>query len=198
MKGKDDMVIQFLEENKELLNTHMLKILPIFKGRLKDDGIQGLMEYANQYLDAIHEKVDMAGKTTCSSGCSFCCYTDINLSTFEASYINAVIEHYDIKVDEVRLKKQQTKKWHRLKHNDKRCVMLSEEGSCMIYDYRPVICRLWNSTEEPKHCDSKGQSQSTRTARVVEAWAVALVLFQLDSEEGVDTRGLFLHKLIEL
>lgn len=196
MKG--DLVVQFLEENKELLNTHMELILPTFKKILKEDGIEGMMSYANQYVDAVHEKVDMAGKTTCGSGCSFCCHSDINMSTYEASYINAVIEHYDIKVDEVRLKKQQTKKWHKLKYAEKKCVMLGEENECMIYDYRPMICRLWNSTEDPKFCDQKAGSTETRTARVVEAWAVTLVLYTLDSEEGIDTRGLFLHNLIQL
>lgn len=198
MVGKDDLVKEFLMQNKEILEEKMQDMLPVFKKVLKEDGIQGLMQYANQFIDAIHDKVDMRTKTTCSNGCSFCCYTDINLSSFEASYILGVLDYFKIPINTTRLMKQQAKKWHKLKYNEKRCIMLDDLGDCMIYEHRPVICRLWNSTEDPKYCDSKGGHNVTRTARVVEAWAVALVLYEMDSENGIDTRGVFLHKILEI
>lgn len=194
----DNQVLQFLQENKFKLEVETKKMLPFLKEELKNHGIQGVVEYAYGYVDTVHDKVGMVSKTTCGSGCSFCCYSDINMSSYEASYINAVVELLGTPIDIKRLKRQKSKSFHRLKYADKACVMLDDKGACMIYDHRPMICRLWNSTLDPKHCDSKAGYQITRTARVVEAWAMSLALYQLDMEKGINSKEIFLHKILEV
>lgn len=194
----NSLILQFLEDNKVKLDTEMRKILPFLKKEEKKRGIQGVVEYAYAFIETAHAKVDMSSKTTCGSGCSFCCYSDINMSSYEGSYILGVIEYLGIKVDKALLKKQNAKKWHKLKYAEKACVMLDKTGNCQIYEHRPLICRLWNSTEDPKLCDSKAGFSVTRTARVVECWAMALALFQMDKEQNINSVEIFLHKIIEI
>lgn len=194
----DSQVLQFLQENSVQLKTEVEKILPFLRKEEEEHGIQGVVEYAYGYIDTVHKKVDMASKTTCGSGCSFCCHSDINMSSYEGSYILGIIEYLKIPINTTRLEKQQSKKFHKLKYADKACVMLDKKGNCMIYDHRPIICRLWNSTSNPKHCDGKGGYQKTRTARVIESWAMSLAIFQLDMERGINSKEIFLHKIIEL
>jgi len=194
----DKQVLQFLEENKEKIEVEVLKMLPILNIEKQLHGLQGMVEYAYGYIDAVHEKLDMASKTTCSSGCSFCCYSDINMSFSEATYIYSVIDHLKIPYDKALLKKQNSKKFHKLKYADKACVMLDKDGSCKIYDHRPVICRLWNSTSEPKECDSKSGYNMTRTARIVECWAMSLALYQIDMTNNINSKEIFLHKILDL
>ncbi|MCK4521049.1 MAG: YkgJ family cysteine cluster protein [Nanoarchaeota archaeon] len=193
----DKQIIQFLKENIELLGTTAEKLLPLLKKEREENGIQGVVEFAYNYVEEIHKKVDMENKTTCHSGCSFCCYSDINITSFEASYILGVIEYFKIPLNTIKIEKQNAKSWHKLKYAEKGCSMLDSAGDCMIYKYRPLICRLWNSTSDPKLCDSREGYSKTGTARVVEAWAMSIALVELDAEEGEATRGIFLHKILK-
>lgn len=194
----DNQVIQFLQENKEQIKNHVVKIMPFLEKEMEKNGFSGVVQYAYGFIDKTHEKLDMAGKTTCSAGCSFCCYSDINMSFSEANHILEVVNHFNVQIDKTLLKKQQSKKWHRLKYAEKRCVMLDKDGKCKIYDHRPIICRLWNSTSDPKDCDVKGAAYAvTRTARVVECWAMSLALLQIDMTNKISTKDIFLHKILE-
>lgn len=190
-------MLKFLDENKEHIKRTMAKFLPIFQKVLKEDGVQGLVEYAYGFVEAMHKQADMASNITCGSGCNFCCYTEIYITTFEARYIMGWMDHTDVTIDEEMLKRQNKPGvWDKkLKYADQKCIMINDRGECSIYDKRPLICRLWNSTSDPKNCDTRDMKDS-RTARIVEAWAVQLTLNQMDVDAQMNGKPVLLHEVI--
>lgn len=105
---------------------------------------------------------------TCSQGCSDCCHALFDLSLVEAMYINAkfaqgfdfgaersaVLQRAsDADRDAYRIKKRIYRESEagrdaeellaEAAHERIRCPLLGDNGSCELYDCRPVTCRLY-------------------------------------------------------
>jgi Fe-S-cluster containining protein len=79
-------------------------------------------------------------KIKCCKGCSKCCYQIFRISNFDAEIIREYLNREDNSALKMNLKKKADEY---LKNNNsiKSCPALNEEGACMIYPARPVICR---------------------------------------------------------
>ena len=184
-----------LENQEELLETQNL-FKAILGDILQKEGSEAMLKTAYAYIEDAHTRVEMAKNTTCSAGCSFCCYSDIVITTLEAEAIKKTVSFLNIPFKKDRLKRQNSKAFHRLKYADKACLMLAEDGKCNIYDHRPMICRLWNSTSHPSKCDDSAGRVMTNTGRVVKCWAMMLALVDLDQEINKQGIEVYLHKIL--
>lgn len=119
-------------------------------------------------------------KISCRKGCSFCCNIRVVGFQVEADYILEYCVNNNIKIDVERLELQ-------AQNNDdisycmstyRRCVFLSDEGTCNIYEVRPSSCRNYMVTSPPERCnvDSIEGQQGTISAFNIGA---ALVQFAL-------------------
>jgi len=186
---------KFVLENEVEIQQEVAKFTPMFQAILKEHGIQRLIETAYNYIYQIDTGLKVAEQTTCGIGCAHCCYTDITISENEASLIHSYVVQFNVEVNKEVLKKQQSKKFYKLKYADKRCAMLGKDNTCNIYEIRPSICRLWNSISEPIKCYDKHKPINTRTIRVIQAWAVSFALHEMDRLKGVE-KPIFLHEII--
>jgi len=184
-------LIQFFKENHQALHKIVKTFEPQFQEVLKKDGVQGLVEYANQYVDAMVEAEKLSEKISCGSGCSHCCYSEISVCSFEAMYIKSVVEYFNIPIDKNLLKIQNKKGFHKLKYADKKCVLLDDEGNCKIYEYRPLTCRLHNSTQSPKLCDFKDGVRTVETVRILEGFAIQILIYEMSK-----SKEYALHKIL--
>jgi hypothetical protein len=81
---------------------------------------------------------------TCTKGCSHCCHMDVQLTAFEAEYIciaTGIPHSHDAPLT--------------MQHGTA-CPFLSKEGTCSIYEYRPLFCRTYHSLSEPRLCGVPG------------------------------------------
>lgn len=90
----------------------------------------------------------------CAAGCSDCCHQSFEVSDLEGTYLREGLSSTTQDVREDILAKA------RGYHSGKRqpCPVLSSEGTCRLYEYRPRICRkygipLWNP-QRPERVDT--------------------------------------------
>lgn len=99
---------------------------------------------------------------------SGCCHTQVDITEDEAElYAGLIRDGLDIDkelldrqaatCDQVGLLKTDVEKrsddWGELSFEERKCIFLSKEGKCRVYDNRPMVCRKWFTTEDPKSCD---------------------------------------------
>ena len=133
----DKEFVELLETHKDELALLVAKHMPKFRAILEINGIQGVIETAYETLDLINEQSGLNDKVSCAGECNFCCYGNIDISTFEATYIVSFIDQFKVDFNKEQLKRQSRKPFHKLKYADKRCSMINDEGKCGIYSIRP-------------------------------------------------------------
>ncbi|MEW6054715.1 MAG: YkgJ family cysteine cluster protein [Nitrospirota bacterium] len=109
----------------------------------------------------IHEKYPDSVK--CRIRCCDCCHAVFGLFPIEAAYINYHFNHLDRKVRRDVLKRAEKSEGEMLRAKDRlkvfeedpkmkvyglgkqrvRCSLLSEKEECVLYEHRPVICRIY-------------------------------------------------------
>ena len=117
--------------------------------------------------DAAFARVkEASGLVTCQPGCSDCCHALFDLSLIEALYVNrrfnelfqgndraAILdradqadrETYRIKRQAFRMSQEGVDASAILEEMAKarvRCPLLADDGTCLVYGYRPMTCRL--------------------------------------------------------
>lgn len=70
---------------------------------------------------------------TCAPGCSSCCHVDLSVSPIEADAIRDALRTLDRAALETA--------GHARADDDDRCVMLNDDGRCIVYEERPLVCR---------------------------------------------------------
>ena len=96
---------------------------------------------------------------SCQKGCSACCHMEVEITTYEADILRDQLKN-GVTIDRNRLQRQsgrslQDPLWKQGPRNpDSRCVFLNDEGSCRIYEHRPVMCRRHSVTSPAKNCDT--------------------------------------------
>lgn len=95
----------------------------------------------------------------CKNGCTGCCHTQVSVTQDEA-YLLATRVKGGIKIDKERLKlqmkaKDSSEEFYKLSYEDRRCVFLSEAGSCQVYEDRPSVCRTNAVLGDASQCDTR-------------------------------------------
>ena len=87
----------------------------------------------------------------CKTGCTACCFIDIDISFDEVAAIINYCDHNGIGIDKEYLKKQAAV--GRKKYSEfSRCVFL-KDNMCSIYPVRPTACRKHWVKTDPSLCD---------------------------------------------
>jgi len=119
--------------------------------------LQEMMEFV-QGVVAQLEQSNHSPKTSCGSGCSYCCHSQINIIPVEALLIFSLIET-SFNLHEIRDLKIKIQDNHLLTtgktfaqkvaiKDQTPCVFLVGTGQCRIYSARPFICRSWHSFDK--------------------------------------------------
>lgn len=78
----------------------------------------------------------------CSPSCGFCCYQPVELTLLEAELISEVFEI----LPNMYLYSSKAK----VKHTP--CPFLDSNNNCIVYEYRPFVCRLTFAYESNEKC----------------------------------------------
>ena len=102
-------------------------------------------------------RLNFDGNVTCDNGCNWCCHQPVAVTVNEAHLIHFLVQKYEIPLDHDRIEKQigwgaDSDKWKDQPMEDRRCGFLSDEGHCMIYEYRPLVCRAMITAMPEEDC----------------------------------------------
>ncbi len=155
MTGPEELM-QFLRSRfpeQEIQSTYE-RLVEQSKALAREEKITPLRAFWKLLDQAFREKTP---PLQCQRGCAYCCYTGVALTRLEWDGIlrqveeqgidlNQVIERSRKTIDRVRgvlnsKKNLEQVDWHRLVINQP-CPFLNEDQSCMIYEDRPLDCRL--------------------------------------------------------
>jgi Fe-S-cluster containining protein len=143
------------------------------KGKREYNGISA----AASFQDTIQETIDKESKNNgrgeirCGKGCSFCCHYHVDITDDEADLLIQFSKENNIKIDKPHLEKQKDKNvdnWDDLKYAERRCVFLNTDGSCRVYQRRPVSCRALQVITDPKLCSTEFKSQNVGALSILD------------------------------
>lgn len=117
-------------------------------------------------------------EVSCKKGCSACCHMEVEVTTYEAQILKQVVDG-GYAIDRTRLQAQSQRQlqdpaWRegmRNAHNP--CVFLDGEGSCGIYEHRPVMCRRHSVTSPAENCLTLDKTIVIRYFPKVDLWISA-------------------------
>jgi Fe-S-cluster containining protein len=107
-------------------------------------------------LDAALSKSAGRSKAPCRKGCAHCCHIEVAATDDEADLVYLTAKKKGIVLDRERLQTQagwDDKGYEKNFFSGKgRCVLLSEDGTCGVYDNRPATCRAYFVGTPPEQC----------------------------------------------
>jgi Fe-S-cluster containining protein len=108
------------------------------------------MSHAYEQYQRLQARIDDFGQTiaqryptqvTCHAGCDGCCYQQFTVFPVEAHHLAQAVTTLAPEARQRLLARvQQHDPWHII-DTAAPCVLL-EHGSCSLYEYRPLICRI--------------------------------------------------------
>jgi Fe-S-cluster containining protein len=115
---------------------------------------------------ALHRMMDSAIATaasvpvSCRSGCCGCCHSEVEVTRDEASVLKERVLG-GVEIDRSRLQQQAARErlspaWKNFWSPENRCIFLSTEGTCRIYEDRPAACRRLLVTTPAEGCTTAG------------------------------------------
>jgi Fe-S-cluster containining protein len=90
-------------------------------------------------LDDFSKKLE-APPVTCKRGCSHCCNVSVSITTPEAAYISKNAQLPMNNKDE------------KAKVDYKQVCPFLKNNECSIYEFRPAVCRVFVSYDDPQRC----------------------------------------------
>lgn len=101
----------------------------------------------------------------CRRGCSHCCHNVVVATEDEADLLAFAMIEGQIEIDRDLLKRQSEfagtdHEWFLQPKSENRCVFLSEDNSCRVYEYRPASCRKYFVVTDPSQCDDRVGAQT--------------------------------------
>ncbi len=137
-----------------------------------ESGLPPLYEAYDQYLAS---QLVAGGKNiTCKKGCSYCCHHYVtSVEPFEILAIHLRVRHLEQYPDLLFAAHARTSKFEQILKKEGEdgeaedralyryylrgipCPFLEKEGTCGIYEDRPMSCRMFFSESPPRFCEGK-------------------------------------------
>lgn len=154
MSQDDNLIVTDSE-----LEKHGIKLgrVPAVKLQKKYDMILRLAKsgaHAFTVMDKFYEVADemLAAaypQNKCERGCSHCCYVAAGICGLEAKHIE---DRTGAAITNWQSEKPNTKTWEP-------CVFLDGD-ECSIYEHRPMVCRAFQTFDDPKLCEKDNLGKS--------------------------------------
>lgn len=102
------------------------------------DRVKAMYSFMDRYAEFVKTF------TVCAKGCSHCCKIPLDVTQLEISVIE----------ESIGLKADYPKGNDRIDPNDP-CPLLNSDGSCSVYEHRPLSCRTLATIDDPKFCERR-------------------------------------------
>lgn len=139
--------------------------------------------FVNMVIDhfaAVH-RTQHPGVETCTKGCAFCCYQQVQVTKPEGEILSDLIKKDPSIVSKDRLalhkswpKNDKGSAWTEPDFNLRRCPFLSDENLCNVYQHRPAACRNHRSIDPPSFCDE--QAIDNQPVRFINQFEIGVLM----------------------
>lgn len=124
----------------------------------------------------------------CKVSCTDCCYTQVSVTNEEADLLVHQIKK-GIVIDKKRLQIQMEAKndsaaFFKIKFDDRKCIFLSEDGSCSVYEDRPSVCRTNAVLGEALQCSTRESLKPTRLVKTPKSDIAIYAFFEKAESAG--------------
>lgn len=142
-------------------------------------------------------------KISCGSvkNCSMCCHDDIPMGLVEGDIIKQYVKDNNIQVNRERVLLQNS--GEKITWMQQACPLLSDEDEngnrmCSIYDKRPLICRIHNSSSDPILCKRENNKHENTTIEVLimQAHALNFISYVLGTNSN-NPQLTFMHEILK-
>lgn len=127
-------------------------------------------------------------KPSCKKGCAFCCHIKVTAMEIEVMHILKYCSENNIKftpekIERLKLQAKTDDTVLYMMSPYKKCVFLSEQNECTIYEVRPSACRSHLVVSDPKHCDTDvNPEDSTASVKSLEVYGITLAMMSIDDK----------------
>lgn len=111
----------------------------------------------DEHIDRMMATDPNAPNITCRRGCGHCCHLQVSIDPHEATLLVLYAAEQGIEIDRERLQRQvahNATTWRYMPRADQRCVFLSPDNECRVYEHRPNACRKYQVVTDPELCDT--------------------------------------------
>ena len=121
------------------------------------EAIRALYSAIDELLEAFLQRAGAEGQpVSCRKGCAWCCYQEVFAITHEFLYLNEYVNKSLSEADRITVlerAREKVKISMNLKVEEQlkirsACPFL-DSGTCMVYEARPMACRIYLSASEP-------------------------------------------------
>lgn len=136
-----------------------------------DEAIRALYTAIDELLEAFLQRAGEEGQpVSCKKGCAWCCHQEVYAISHEFLYLNAYVQKHLSEEEGLAVLERAREKAmismnrpveEQLKIRSA-CPFL-DSGSCMVYEARPMACRIYLSASEPscrKEHENPGDTRS--------------------------------------
>lgn len=122
-----------------------------------DEAIRALYSAIDELLEAFLQRAGAEGQpVSCKKGCAWCCHQEVFAITHEFLYLNEYVQKHlsEVERDDVLVRAQEKVKISMNLSVEEQLKIRSacpflQSGSCMVYEARPMACRIYLSASEP-------------------------------------------------
>ena len=145
--------IDLLEEKKKIIGIR--KVMDI-----KNMNDKAIINYLYGYFEKIDKDNAKLSNAVCQKGCCSCCSSDFEISITE---FFAILQYIGVKfgnnaIDEISRKAK-------LSFNAANCIFVNDtDGSCTIYEVRPLICRKYGLYADSTYCEKLNGTELITTS----------------------------------
>lgn len=100
----------------------------------------------------------IAPNAPCKKGCAHCCKMAVGISEHEAKLISEYTGQAALPVTEIRLPDENVRRYAGVP-----CSFLNDDGTCSIYDVRPLACRAHHVVEDTAEGCEINEANKERT-----------------------------------
>lgn len=139
---------QTIDQILKLINDYVLQLKNLTAQNINTTTTQVYTAIDNFFINAPEESKK---EIKCKTGCTACCFIEVDISTNEATVIIDYCKENNIEVNKAYLT-EQAAVGRNTYSSLSRCVFL-KDNLCSIYPVRPVACRKHWVKTDPALCD---------------------------------------------
>lgn len=124
----------------------------------------------------------------CKMGCSACCHTQVSVTEDEAELLAHRVRG-GVEIDEKNLlflseAGNDSQKFYAIPFAERKCLFLTSDGACRIYEDRPAVCRTNAVLGDAAQCDTRAGIQTTRLIKTPKSDMVIYAAYMFSKNSG--------------
>lgn len=155
--------------------------------------------FIHQLVDEYNEEVfshELVKKLSpCTLGCTACCHSQVSCTEDEAELLaKRVAEGTAINYERLKLQaaaQENSVAFFSISYQDRKCVFLSEEGRCTVYEDRPSVCRTNAVLGDKAQCDTQNGPKPLRLVKTAKADMVIYASYLGSNSSGTLPQQLY-------